>query len=177
MNALRLTQHHKREYTLSWIITLRTLGTIQQTEFVVWKNKTVSTLVGQAFMLDAITVTVAYSTATNWNFPKLITQKSTAHLFMTFKELVCFSCAITLHILNSCMFELINMLEDNQHHWCSGNILAFQAGAPGSIPGWCNWYWCCSQHRSNLILPLHMSCFVKFIKQTLSDILHTLYFI
>ena len=23
------------------------------------------------------------------------------------------------------------------HQWCSGNILAFQAGAPGSIPGWC----------------------------------------
>ena len=27
----------------------------------------------------------------------------------------------------------------SQQHWCSGNILAFQAGAPGSIPGWCKY--------------------------------------
>ena len=25
-----------------------------------------------------------------------------------------------------------------QHHWCSGNISAFQALASGSIPEWCN---------------------------------------
>lgn len=25
-----------------------------------------------------------------------------------------------------------------KHHWCSGNIVAFQAIALGSIPGWCS---------------------------------------
>ena len=33
--------------------------------------------------------------------------------------------------------QLFHPLEQGKHHWCSGNMNAFQAFASGSIPGWC----------------------------------------
>ena len=48
-------------------------------------------------------------------------------------------------------------LSTQEHHWCSGNINAFQAFALGSIPGWCRNVKMCTSlsfFRSNITFGL-----------------------
>ena len=33
--------------------------------------------------------------------------------------------------------QVLPLIAAREHHWCSGNMNAFQAFASGSIPGWC----------------------------------------
>jgi hypothetical protein len=40
-------------------------------------------------------------------------------------------------IINKEIIGWDTIYTSNKHHWCSGNINAFQAFALGSIPGWC----------------------------------------
>ena len=43
------------------------------------------------------------------------------------------------HASSLCFFkdQVSSFLAAREHHWCSGNMNAFQAFASGSIPGWC----------------------------------------
>jgi hypothetical protein len=85
-----------------------------------------------------------------WGWLKVSVQKTfgCCYLLCGVKKVVGGS-SVTQHYIHVCRCVVtVASKRDQAHHWCSGNIVAFQAIALGSIPGWCIFaFWQTSIHR------------------------------